>query len=83
MYIGVPLFDGRNEKEQICLIMELRGIPPINLIENASRREEFFDENLMPILVKDDKDKFIRPNSSSLAHFIEPHDKNFMKFIDA
>ena len=83
MYIGVPLFDGRNEKEQMWLIMELRGIPPINLIENSNRREEFFDENLMPILTKDDKDKIIRPNSSSLAHFIEPQDKNFMKFIDA
>jgi dual specificity tyrosine-phosphorylation-regulated kinase 2/3/4 len=83
MYIGVPLFDGTNEKEQIWLIMELRGIPPINIIENASRKTEFFDENLMPVLVKDDKDQPIRPNSSSLAHFIENEDKTFMKFIDS
>mmetsp|Transcript_19509 Transcript_19509/g.21817 ORF Transcript_19509/g.21817 Transcript_19509/m.21817 type:complete len:99 (-) Transcript_19509:19-315(-) len=63
--------------------MELRGIPPVNLIETSSRKEEFFDENMMPIMVKDDKEKLIKPNSSSLAHFIEPHDRNFMKFIDA
>lgn len=63
--------------------MELRGIPPINIIESSTRKSEFFDDNLMPILVKDDKNKPIRPNSSSLAHFIENEDKKFMKFIDS
>ena len=83
LYQGFPIFPGENEKEQMGLIMELRGVPPINLIEEASRRDIFFDKNLMPIPIMDNTGEVLRPNSKSLAHFIEPEDKKFFKFIDA
>jgi len=83
LYQGFPIFPGENEKEQMGLIMELRGVPPINLIEEATRKDLFFDKNLMPLPVKDNSGELLRPNSKSLAHFIEPEDKNFLKFIDA
>ena len=83
LYQGFPIFPGENEKEQMALIMELRGVPPINLIEEANRKELFFDENLMPLPVKDRENEVLKPNSKSLAHFIEPDDKKFLKFVDA
>lgn len=84
LYMGFPIFPGENEKEQMGMIMELRGVPPINLIETAPRKNLFFDKNLNPLHVKCKSEKeFIRPNKKSLAHYIDPKEKNFMKFIDA
>jgi len=83
LYIGFPIFPGQNEKEQMALIMELRGIPPINLLEDAPRKNLFFDNLLMPQLVKGYNDEILRPNSKSLAHFIDPSHKEFVRFIDA
>lgn len=82
LHIGFPIFAGESEKELMGLIMEMRGVPPINLLEEATRLDLFFDKNLNPQPVKI-KGKTLRPNSVSLHSFIEPKEKNFVKFIDA
>lgn len=33
LFLGYPIFPGENEKEQIMLIMEVLGVPPIEVIE--------------------------------------------------
>jgi dual specificity tyrosine-phosphorylation-regulated kinase 2/3/4 len=83
LYIGFPIFPGQSEKEQMGLIMELRGVPPINILEEASRKDLFFNEDLTPKPVIGYNEELLRPNSKSLAHFIDPKHKNFIKFIDA
>jgi dual specificity tyrosine-phosphorylation-regulated kinase 2/3/4 len=49
LYVGVPLFLGEDEKDQMNCIIEVKGLPPRSLIVMASRRQIFFDENYKPI----------------------------------
>ena len=42
LYTGYPLFPGENEVEQLACIMEVMGLPPNNVLEQATRRRLFF-----------------------------------------
>ena len=42
LYTGYPLFPGENEVEQLACIMEIQGLPPQNILEQATRRRLFF-----------------------------------------
>ena len=42
LYLGYPLFPGENEVEQLACIMEIFGLPPVKLLEEAQRRKIFF-----------------------------------------
>ena len=42
LYTGYPLFPGENEAEQLACIIELRGMPPEDILQGASRRQLFF-----------------------------------------
>lgn len=44
LYTGYPLFPGENEVEQLACVMEVLGVPPEDVIMNASRRRLFFGE---------------------------------------
>ena len=40
---GYPLFPGEDETEQLLCIMEVLGLPPTQLVDEATRRKMFFD----------------------------------------
>ncbi|XP_046686045.1 dual specificity tyrosine-phosphorylation-regulated kinase 2-like [Homalodisca vitripennis] len=48
LYTGYPLFPGENEVEQLACVMEVLGVPPEDVIMNASRRRLFFDSKGNP-----------------------------------
>jgi dual specificity tyrosine-phosphorylation-regulated kinase 2/3/4 len=41
---GQPLFPGRDETEQLSLIVEVLGLPPQDMISRSVKREIFFEE---------------------------------------
>ncbi|EIE79636.1 hypothetical protein RO3G_04341 [Rhizopus delemar RA 99-880] len=43
LYTGIPLFPGENEQEQLACIMEIMGVPDIELIQLSERRHLFFE----------------------------------------
>lgn len=43
LMMGQPLFPGNDEQEQLDMIMEVFGMPPLRMIRECSRRSEFFD----------------------------------------
>ena len=49
LLIGYPLFPGENEVEQLACIMEVLGLPPQNILEQATRRRLFFGKALPTI----------------------------------
>lgn len=51
LFTGYPIFPGENEMEQLALMMELKGVPPVEVLEVSSRRKLFFSQELKPILV--------------------------------
>jgi serine/threonine protein kinase len=42
LYTGYPLFPGENEVEQLACIMEVLGLPPKSLLDQATRTRLFF-----------------------------------------
>jgi serine/threonine protein kinase len=42
LYTGIPLFPGENEQEQLACIMEVLGVPDMELIQLSERRHLFF-----------------------------------------
>jgi dual specificity tyrosine-phosphorylation-regulated kinase 2/3/4 len=90
LFIGYPLFPGESEEEQLALIMEYKGVPPINLLKNATRKELFFNQDMTPIPVRDNLGEEIKVNSKALSQLLwwgtteEQKDwlTQFVKFID-
>ena len=44
LYTGYPLFPGENEVEQLACIMEVMGLPPTEVMDQATRKRLFFGE---------------------------------------
>jgi dual specificity tyrosine-phosphorylation-regulated kinase 1 len=42
MHIGVPLFDGKDEHDQIRKIASILGMPPAHLIQKSPKKHKFF-----------------------------------------
>jgi len=55
--IGYPLFPGKDEMEQLSLIMEVCGIPSNEVLNVSQRKKKFFTENGEPIPVTNSKGK--------------------------
>jgi hypothetical protein len=51
LYTGYPLFPGENEVEQLACIMEILGVPPEDVINQATRRRLFFGEFHFRLLI--------------------------------
>ncbi|KAJ5069062.1 dual specificity tyrosine-phosphorylation-regulated kinase 1a [Anaeramoeba ignava] len=47
LHTGQPLFPGRNEMEQMTKIVEVLGVPPAHILNNAPKAQKFFklDQN--------------------------------------
>jgi hypothetical protein len=43
---GYPLFPGENEVEQLACMMEVLGVPPNAVLENATRKKMFFGKHI-------------------------------------
>ncbi|XP_022091237.1 dual specificity tyrosine-phosphorylation-regulated kinase 4-like isoform X2 [Acanthaster planci] len=82
LYTGYPLFPGENEVEQLACIMEVLGMPPTNIIEEAQRRRLFFDSKGNPRCITNSKGKKRRPNSKDLSYAIKTNNTLFLDFIE-
>ncbi|KAJ1944484.1 dual specificity protein kinase yak1, partial [Linderina pennispora] len=43
LFLGLPLFPGSSEYNQLTRIVDLLGVPPTNMLEKARRTDEFFN----------------------------------------
>lgn len=44
MHTGEPLFSGANEVDQMNKIVEVLGMPPKHLLDQANKARKFFDK---------------------------------------
>lgn len=70
LYTGYPLFPGENEAEQLACIMEIKGVPPKDLIESSSRRKLFFEEDNTPKTVVNSRGKKRVPSKYTLQQVL-------------
>ena len=82
LYTGRPLFPGINEMEQIYLIMEKIGVPPLFIIENTPKGRLFFDNNLRPFKFKNEEGNIIKPGGKKIKDLIKDAPNTFIDFIN-
>jgi len=83
LYTGYPLFPGENEVEQLACIMEIFGVPPARIMEQASRTKMFFDSVGNPRLVPNSRGKLRRPDAKNLQTVLRSSDNKFVDFLAA
>ncbi|XP_064596955.1 dual specificity tyrosine-phosphorylation-regulated kinase 4-like isoform X2 [Liolophura sinensis] len=81
LYTGYPLFPGENEVEQLACIMEILGLPPPSILDQATRRRLFFDSKGNPRCITNSKGKKRRVGSKELQQAIKTSDANFLDFV--
>lgn len=81
LYIGLPLFPGESEMDQMMLIMELLGIPPLEIINQSTRRRVFFDSNLKPRPHVNKKGMKRYPGNKLLQDVLRTSNSNFLDFM--
>lgn len=61
--------------------MAALGKPPLEIIEHASLKSTYFDDNNEPIIRKNSRGISFYPGSRPLIQQFEGHDKNFVNFL--
>lgn len=80
LYTGYPLFPGKNEDDLMSRIVEVLGIPPKDLIDQAPRKLKFFDLFCLPLPYIDSKGH-VRVAGSCPFKQIVNDDEDFLDFI--
>jgi dual specificity tyrosine-phosphorylation-regulated kinase 2/3/4 len=86
LYIGYPILPGESEKDQMCRIIEMFGMPSNDLLAISERKNRFFKYNesmraLEPIMFKNSKGKLRRPLGKPLELLIGNEDPDFLDFV--
>ena len=79
--LGYPLFPGESETEQLLCIMEVKGLPPENIIDRATKKKNYFDGH-SPKLVANSRGKRRHPGTKFLENILKTNDPNFVNFVE-
>lgn len=84
LYTGVPIFPGESEHEQLCLIMQVIGLPDSYVLERSTRRANFFEgeTNQLAYDVEDSHGSLREPASRPLVDLIGEESESFLDFIE-
>lgn len=81
LFTGSPLFPGESEHIQLIYIMNVLGVPPASLINRASKKTTFFDEDLEPKIIANKKGVKKMPGERSLDSILQGSSENFADFV--
>ena len=79
LFYGLPIFPGKDENEQMNMIIELNGLPSLKLLEQGERSSIFFDVNGDFIFMN--KNNFRKPNSKNISQLINSKNEQFNDFL--
>lgn len=79
--VGIPIYAGENERDQMASIMEVIGLPPRSLIAKATRRKVFFDDDYNPIIKPNSRGKLRKPASKPLSEHSKLTDPDLIEFL--
>ena len=82
LYTGRPLFPGENESDQLLSIMQLLGLPPVDLLASASKRSQFFRQSGEPKITPNSRGIKRIPGTVSLQKLVACPDPLFLDFIE-
>ena len=81
IHSGYPLFPGESEAEQLLCIMEVRGLPPADVLEISTRKKLFFDGSI-PKIAQNSRGKKRYPNTKTIMEKAKSSDAAFLDFLD-
>ncbi len=83
LYIGVPIFPGESEFEQLMLFMEVIGQPDLQVLANAQRRANFFEEGSNELVydVEDSVGNLRIPGTKPLGLLLGNESETFLDFL--
>jgi len=81
LFTSYPLFPGENEMDQMACIMEIKGLPPANLLSSAPRAKMFFEPDGQPYIVENSRGKKRFPGTKTLAQVLKCRDRDFILFL--
>lgn len=79
LLIGRPIFPGDDELEELAMITELLGKPPMKLVLEGKRRDEFYDENYE--LKQTPATETRKPGAIRLEDIIASKDRHLFDFL--
>ena len=79
---GYPLFPGESEAEQLLCMMEVKGIPPQEVLMQSTRRSNFFDGG-KPKVVPNSRGKKRYPGTRNLDEKLRSTDELFLDLIES
>jgi dual specificity tyrosine-phosphorylation-regulated kinase 2/3/4 len=71
LHTGYPMFPGESEAEQIVCIMEVFGLPPKNIMKQATRASKFFDSENIPKNLTNSRGKTRKPGSKNIENILK------------
>lgn len=81
LFTGQPLFPGESEAEQLQLIMELRGLPPPEILAQSTKKKIFFDSSGNPRMIPNSKGKILRPGSKTIEQLVPSAEQKFLDLV--
>ena len=81
LYSGRPLFPGENETDQLLWIMSALGLPPSNLLLEASKKSVFFSPTGQVKIVPNSHGIRRQPGSTTLQKLVTCSDPQMLDFI--
>ena len=81
IHSGYPLFPGESEAEQLSCIMEVRGLPPAEILEKSTRKKMFFDGKSPKVFINNRGKKRL-PGTKTLTERVKTNDEIFLDFLE-
>eukprot|EP00040_Diaphanoeca_grandis_P007054 m.39522 g.39522 ORF g.39522 m.39522 type:complete len:518 (+) comp18222_c0_seq2:187-1740(+) len=82
LHTGQPLFPGHDEKEQLMYQMQTLGVPSLNVLNKAKRRDNFFSPTLKPLHITDRKGRVKAPGTKTLTSMVGSDNAVYLDFIE-
>ena len=81
LYTGLPIFPAENEKELVSCIVEVLGIPPLELIKSGTRTNLYFNTEGEAIPYVNKRGKQRIPGTRSIKTILKGADREFIKIV--
>jgi len=81
LYLGYPIFAGDSEQDQLLAMMEVLGVPKNELITPSPKRAKFFEDDLQPKIVPNNKGKIRKPSSTTVETILNCDDESFVDLV--
>jgi len=82
LFSGYPLFPGESEHEQLLCIMEVKGVPPPELLAEATRKKLFFDASDSPKVIANSRGRKRYPKTRLLEEKVGTNERVFLDLIE-